>query len=182
MEHFAYGRHFGMLAVAALVLFLFNRWDPFGEPFLPTFALSGALHAVALSMTLRTATTPVRKGLFIGIAALLSILTLYIGIVSLQLFAILPATERLYLVLGICSVAGAITYGALIRLFWMKKLTSRSILAIAVACAPATYLAFLARTHFEFLNAWVLPVAWWFAFSGGIRYADGLAKPLQERR
>ena len=182
MEHFAYGRHFVLLAAAAVVLLLFNHWDLFGEPFLPTFALSGALHAAALSMALRTADTLVRKCLFIAIAALLSILTLYIGILSLQLFAILPATERLYLVLGICSVAGAITYGALIRLFWVKKLTSRSILAIAVFCVPATYLAFLARSHFEFLNAWVLAAAWWFAFSGGLRYADRLAQPLQERR
>jgi hypothetical protein len=179
--HFQYRRHAGALAVAVLVLFLFRRWDLFDEPFLPTFALSGALHAVALCVALRAPASLLRKALFIAITALLSVLTLYIGIICLQLFAVLPAAERLYLVLGICAVAGAITYGSLVRFFWMKTLSSRSILAIAIACVPATCLAYLARTQFE-IDSWVLAAAWWCAFSGGLAYADRLAKPAAERR
>ena len=182
VQHLAYGRHFIMLGIAAVVLFLFNQWDLYGEPFLPTFALSGALHALALITALRGGAGRVRKGLFVAAVALLSVLTLYLGILSLQLLAPLPATERLYLVLGICSMSGAIIYGSLVRWFWMKNLAPRSILAIAVACVPATCLAFLARTHFEFLNAWVLAAAWWFAFSAGLCCFDRLAKPHQERR
>jgi hypothetical protein len=179
--HFQYRRHAGALAVAVLVLFLFRRWDLLDEPFLPTFALAGALHAGALCVALRTPESMTRKVLFIAITALLSVLTLYIGIVSLQLFAVLPAAERLYLVLGVCSAAGAITYGSLIRFFWMKTLSSRSILAIAIACVPATCLAFLLRTQFE-LDSWVLAAAWWCAFSGALALADKVAKPAAERR
>lgn len=177
MQTFLYRRHVAALAVAVLLLFLFSRWDLFDEPFLATFALSGALHACALCVALRAPESAMRKSLFIAIAALSSVLTLYIGILSLQLFAVLPATERLYLVLSICSLSGAITYGSLVRFFWMKKLSSRSVLSIAMACVPATCLAYLARTHVDFLPAWVLAAAWWCAFSGGLRYFDGLAKP-----
>jgi hypothetical protein len=145
-------------------------------------ALSGALHAGALCVALRAPASLARKCLFVAAAALMSVLTLYIGIVSLQLFFMLPATERLYFVLGICAVTGAITYGSLVRFFWMKKLRPRSILTIAVACVPATCLAFLARTHFEFLGAWVLAPAWWCAFSGSLMYFDRLVKPAPERR
>jgi hypothetical protein len=182
VETFLYRRHVAALLAAVLSLYLFNRWNPFDEPYLPTFALSGALHAGALCVALRGHESALRKCLFIAITAFLSVLTLYIGILSLQLFAVLPAAERLYLVLGTCSLTGAITYGSLIRAFWMKKLSSRSILAIAVGCVAAACLAFLARSYFEFLDSWVMAVAWWCAFSGGLAYFDRLAKPLQERR
>ncbi len=182
MQTFLYKRHAGALLVAVLLLFFFSRWDLFDEPYLPTFALSGALHASALCVALRVPESAVRKCLFIVITAFLSILTLYIGILSLQLFAVLPAAERLYLVLGTCSMTGAITYGFLVRFFWMKKLSSRSMLAIAVGCAAAACLAFLAKSHFEFLDSWVMAAAWWGAFSGGLAYFDRVAKPMQERR
>lgn len=174
--HFNYGRHFGLLGVAALVLFLFSRWDLFGEPFLPLFALSGALHASALCLALRSPGTAARKCSFIAIAAVMSVLTLYVGILSLQLLAILPANERLYLVLGICAMSGAITYGSLIRHFWMKSLSSRRILAIGFACAAATTLAFLIGSYWGLANGWTLPVAWWCAVSAGLQYFDRLAK------
>jgi hypothetical protein len=164
-----------------LVLVLFRRWELFDEPFLPTFALSGALHAASLSVALRAPESALRKGSFIAITALLSILTLYIGIVSLQLFGALPAAERLYLVLGLCSVAGAITYGSLIRLFWMRALSSRSILGIAIGCVPATCLAFLIKTRLD-LDSWVLAAAWWCAFSAGLAYVDKLAKTAAKPR
>jgi hypothetical protein len=182
VQTFLYKRHAGALLVALLLLIIFRRWDLFDEPYLPTFALSGALHAGALCVALRAPDSAARKFLFIAIAALLSVLTLYVGILSLQLFAVLPAAERLYLVLGTCSMTGAITYGFLVRAFWMKKLSSRSILAIAVGCAAAACLAFLVRSRFEFLDAWVMAAAWWCAFSGGLAAFDRLAKPMQERR
>jgi hypothetical protein len=182
VQTFLYKRHVGALLVAVLLLFFFSRWDLFEEPYLPTFALSGALHAGALCVALRAPESAVRKCLFIAIAASLSVLTLYIGILSLQLFAVLPAAERLYLALGTCSMTGAITYGLLVRFFWMKKLSSRSILAIAVGCAAAACLAFLAKSHFEFLDSWVMAAAWWGAFSGGLAYFDRVAKPMQQRR
>jgi len=95
-----------------------------------------------------------------------------LGIIGLVLFAVLPGNERLYVVLGVCSLSGAITYGSLIRLFWMRTLSSRLILAVSTLCALATSLAFLARTYFDFLGGWWLAAAWWFAFSGGLWFFD----------
>lgn len=172
MNHFDYPRHFSALAAAVAAALLFKRWDLFSEPFLPTFAMNGALHAAALVLALRTPQTLVRKLLFISIAAILSSLTLYIGILGLQLFAALPANERLYTVLGICSASGAITYGSLTRLFWMKTFSSRSILAIAFGCVLATSLVFFARTYFEWIGSSSLAAAWWLAFSAGLWYFD----------
>jgi hypothetical protein len=172
MGHFHYGRHFRMLVAGAAVLFAVTRWDPFNDPLLTTFALSGAIHATALVLALRTSQTPLRKCLFVAIAAALSVLTLYIGIAGLALFAGLPGNERLYMVLGLCAVSGAITYGLVIRLFWMKTFSSRFILAIAVTCLPAAFIAFFVRSYLQFLEGWWLAAAWWFAFSGGLWYFD----------
>jgi hypothetical protein len=98
--------------------------------------------------------------------------TLYVGIIGLVLFAVLPGNERLYVVLAVCSLSGAITYASLIRLFWMRKFSSRLILAMSIVCLLATSLAFFARTYADFLGGWWLAAAWWFAFSGGLWYVD----------
>jgi hypothetical protein len=172
MGHFHYGRHFRMLGAGAVVLFAVTRWDPFDDPLLTTFALSGAIHAVALVLALRAAQTPLRKGLFVAIAAAMSVMTLYIGIAGLVLFAVLPGNERLYMVLGLCAVSGAIAYGLLIRGFWMKTFSTRFILAIAAACLPAAFIAFFVRGYLQFLEGWWLAAVWWFAFSGGLWYFD----------
>lgn len=172
MGHFYYARHFAVLAAAAVVLFLPSRWGLFSEALLPTFAISGALHALALVFSLRASNGLLRKSAFVLAAAALSVLTLYVGILGLALFAILPASVRLYLALGTCSATGAITYGSLIRLYWLRTFSSRSILAMAVGCMLCTLLAFVARTYFPFLAGWWLAAAWWFAFSGGLWYFD----------
>src|SRR5271168_728660 len=172
MGHFNYRRHFALLAAAAVVLFLPSRWGFFSEALLPTFAISGALHASALVCSLRAAQTLRRKCSFVLAAAALSALTLYVGILGLALFAILPANARLYMALGTCSAAGAITYGALIRLCWLRKFSSRFILAIAGGCVLATMAAFFARAYFPSLAGWWLAAAWWFAFSGSLWYFD----------
>jgi hypothetical protein len=183
MGHFYYARHFGVLGAATLILFLLGQWSLLKDSLIVTFAINGALHASALVFTLRTPETLTRKSIFVAIAVALSVLTLYVGIISLVLFSVLPGTERLYVVLGVCSLSGAITYGSAVRLFWMRNLSSRLILAMAASCVPATSLAFLARTYTELLGAWWLAAAWWFAFSGGLWYFDtrGNAPKLQKR-
>jgi hypothetical protein len=172
MGHFYYGRHFCALAAAVVVLFLLSRWKLFGESLLPTFAISGALHASALAFVARASPTLMRKCLFIALAAGLSVVTLYIGILGFQLFAVLPANERLYMVLVLCAASGAITYGWVMRLFWMPKLSSRSVLAMAIACVFAALLAFFVRGYFQFLEGSWIAAAWWFAFSGALWYVD----------
>lgn len=172
MSHFFYRRHFGMLAVGLIGIFLLSHWDLLRDQILVTFAINGAVHASALVFNLRSPSTLIRKLLFIALAAVLSIITLYVGIIGLVLFAVLPATERLYFVLGLCAVSGAITYASLIRLFWLKKFSARSILAVAVGCMFAVFVVFFARTYFEALDGWALAGIWWFAFSGGLWYFD----------
>jgi hypothetical protein len=172
MGHFHYGRHFSLLAVAALILLLLSRWAVFSEPFLPTFAINGALHASALVLALRAPDALWRKCAFIAIASGFSVLALYIGILALELFAVLPSNERLYLALGLCAASGAITYGSLVRIFWIRKFSSRAILAIAASCVAAVLIGFFARTHFQFLGDWWLAAVWWSAFSGGLWYLD----------
>ena len=181
MGHLHYKRHFLALAVAAVALFLLILWDPFSAPLLPIFAVGGALHAAALIFALRAPQDGWRKCYFVALAAALSVATLYIGILGLQLFALLSANERLYLVLAVCAAAGAIIYGSLIRLFWLRDLSSRSLLAISMACVLAVALAFFTRRYFPSLEGWWLIVLWWCAFSGGLWYADTYSAPRPVR-
>ncbi len=172
MGHFYYARHFGVLGAATVVLILLGHWDLLSDSLIASFAINGALHASSLALTLRSPQSNLRKFAFIAIAAALSIFTMYVGIVGLVLFAVVPGNERLYLVLGLCSVTGAITYGSLIRILWIREFSSRRILAISLLCLLATSLAFFARAYSDFLGSWWLAAAWWFAFSGALWFFD----------
>lgn len=178
MGHFDYPRHFSLLAAATVILFLLGHWSLLNDSLIVSFAINGALHAAALALALRVPQPLLRKTAFVAIASTLSVLTLYVGIIGLVLFAVLPGNERLYVVLAVCSLSGAITYASLIRLFWMRKFSSRLILAMAIVCLLATSLAFLARTYADFLGGWWLAAAWWFAFSGGLWYVDTHGKGI----
>lgn len=172
MARFNYARHFGVLGAAAVALFLLQYWQLLGDSLLASFASNGALHALSLSLALRSAQSILRKLAFIALAAVSSVFTMYVGIIGLVLFAVVPGNERLYLVLGLCSLTGAITYGSLIRLFWLRKFSPRCILAMAFLCVLATALAFFIRSYSEFLGARWLATVWWFTFSGGLWFFD----------
>jgi hypothetical protein len=179
MGHFYYPRHFSVLAAATVILFLLGHWSLLNDSLIVTFALNGAMHASALVLALRAPQKILRKLAFVAIAVILSILTLYVGILGLVLFAVLPGNERLYVVLGVCSLSGAITYGSLIRIFWVRNFSSRLILAMSVLCMLATSLAFFARTYADFLGGWWLAAVWWLAFSGGLWYLDTRSDRLE---
>jgi hypothetical protein len=172
MGHFHYARHFGVLAAATVIMFLLAHWSLFTDSLIVTFALNGALHALALVAALRAPQPLVRKIAFIAIAAALSVVTLYVGIIGLASFAALPGNQRLYVVLGVCSLSGGITYGSLIRMFWMRIFSSRVVLVMAVFCLVATSIAFFARSYSDFFGGWWLAAAWWFALSGSLWYFD----------
>ncbi len=172
MGHFYYARHFSVLLAAVVVLFLLGQWDVLNDSLIVSFALNGALHASSLTLALRSPQSLVRKIIFIAVAAALSVLTMYVGITGLVLFAVVPGNERLYSVLGLCSWSGAITYGSLIRIVWIRQLPSRRILAMSFLCIAATSLAFFIRTYTDFLGAWWLAGVWWFTFSGGLWFFD----------
>ena len=161
-----------MLGAATIVLFLLGHWDLLSDSLLASFAINGALHASSLSLALLSPQSILRKLAFVASAVALSIFTMYVGIIGLVLFAVVPGNERLYLVLGLCSLSGAITYGSLIRLFWIKKLSPRRILGLAFLCLLATSLAFFGRAYSEALGGWWLTAVWWFAFSGGLWFFD----------
>jgi hypothetical protein len=170
--HFNYARHFGLLGVATVLLFLLSHWDLLSDSLLASFAINGALHALSLSLALRSPQSNLRKLVFIAAAAALSVFTMYVGIIGLVLFAVVPGNERLYMVLGLCSLTGAITYGALNRIFWLRKFSSRRILGLAFLCLLATSLAFFVRAYFQALGSWWLTAVWWCAFSGGLWFFD----------
>ncbi len=172
MGHFYYARHFGVLGAATVVLFLLGHWDLISDSLIVSFAISGGLHACALVLALRSPQSLLRKSCFGALAAALSVFTMYVGIMGLVLFAAVPGNERLYAVLGLCSLSGAITYGSLIRLFWIRKFSSRLILSMALLCAAATSLAFFAKTHADFLGGWWLAAVWWFTLSGALKFFD----------
>lgn len=182
MGHFHYARHLSVLAAAVVVLFLLGHWDLLNDSLIASFALNGALHASSLVVALRAPQSLVRKLIFIAIAAALSIFTMYVGITGLVLFAIAPGNERLYMVLGLCSLSGAITYGSLIRIFWIRQFPSRRILAMSFLCILATSLAFVARTYADFLGAWWLAGVWWFTFSGGLWFFDTRPDSFRDSR
>jgi hypothetical protein len=182
MGHFHYARHFSLLGAATLVLFLFGQWDLLNDSLIASFAINGALHASGLALTLRSPCSKLRKFMFIAIAASLSIFTLYVGILGLVLFAGARGNERLHLVLGLCSLSGAITYASLIRIYWIRRLSSRRILAISFLCLLATSLAFFAKIRADFLGGWWLAAAWWFAFSGGLWFFDTHADSLRQSK
>ena len=171
MGHFYYARHFAMLGVATLLIFLLGHWDLLNDSLIISFGINGALHAIALAATLRAPQNIWRKLAFAALAAALSIFTLYVGITGLVLFAVLPGNERLYAVLGLCAVCGAITYASLTRLFWLGKFASRLILAMALLCLLGAWLAFYIRSFLD-LRGWWLAAAWWFSFSGGLWFFD----------
>jgi hypothetical protein len=172
VPHFNYARHFGVLGLATAVLFLLSHWELLNDLLLVSFAINGALHALTLVLALRSAQSLLRKLAFIAIAAALGALTMYVGIIGLVLFAVVPGNERLYVVLGVCSLSGAITYGSLIRIFWVRQISPRRILGMGFLCLLATSLAFFARAYSDALGGWWLAAVWWFAFSGGLWFSD----------
>jgi len=165
-----------------VVLFLLSRWDLLGNSLLVSFAINGGLHAASLALALRSPCSSVRKFVFVALAAALSVFTMYIGIIGLVLFAALPGNQRLYCVLGLCSLSGAITYGSLIRIFWIRTFFSRRILALALLCLLATFLGFFARTFSAALGGWWLAAVWWFAFSGGLWVFDAYPDTLRQSK
>ena len=165
MGHFYYARHFSWLGIGVVILFALSRSNFFAEPFLPTFAINGALHAAALAFNARQGRSLLHKLLFIGIATVLSVAALYVGMAGTQIFASLPAGMRSYEILISCAIFGA-------RTFWLAAVPPRVIIGVAVLCAVAVSVALFARRFFFGLDAWWLTAAWWFAMSGGIWYVD----------
>lgn len=162
-------RHFLWLGGALALIALVELADLVREPLLPSFALYGALHAITLVLALPAGSrNTLNKLLFIGGAAALNVAVLYAGILSLQGLREVLAELRLYLVLSVCALFGAIAYGFWVRLFWWPALRPRAIAQTALGCLAAVALSLaLERLTRPFGNWWLVAV-WWLAFSAGL--------------
>jgi hypothetical protein len=181
IAHLNFRRHFVLLACALAVVVILAQFDIFGvSSLLPDAAIYGALHAIALSGALDLSATLARKSLFILLAAALDVAVLYIGIFSAALLSTVPVglNVRAYLALGVCSLAGAICYGLLIRHFWLPVLTPRPIVRISLGCLIATLLALLLENLSGLISLWALAAVWWCTFSSGL-WLFGRTYPLR---
>jgi hypothetical protein len=181
VAHLNFRRHFVLLACALAVVVILAQFDIFGESsLLPDAAIYGALHALALSGALYSSATLARKSLFILLAAALDVAVLYIGILGAALLSTVPVglNVRAYLAVGLCSMAGAICYGLLIRRFWLPELSPRPIVRIALGCLIATLLALLLENLSGLINLSALAAVWWCVFSSGL-WVFGRTHPLR---
>jgi hypothetical protein len=162
-----YSRHFSLLSAFAALTCVLSRLS-FPASLSVAFAFYGALHAAALTLSLRSPPSPGRSALFVATAATLSALIFHLGIFGTHLFASLHKGIGSYMALGFASIIGAMTYGVCIRLFKLYRLAGIALTLISLGCVSASCLALLALTQFPFLGPWWLAIAWWYAFSGGL--------------
>ncbi len=167
VQRLNYPRHFLWLTCFSVVLAVTNRRHLIVLP-LPSFLSYGALHAAALVLALRDTQSIMRQCWFIAGAATFSAITLGVIMLGRPLVGGLPGNGGIFALLGLSSVTGAITYGALVRTFWLPELRAVSLTEISLGCMLATFLAFITLSHFALLGRWWLAVLWWFAFSGGL--------------
>jgi hypothetical protein len=156
--------HFVLLCVAIMVLAGLSVL-PLYDNLVFACAANGLLHATAVVASLRASATVLRRALFVALAAGLSIMSLYVGIIALVALSILPDSERLPAVLVIASMCGAITYGSLVRIFWVRGIRPRVILGLAAVCSGATLIGYILKLRFDWSGTWWLAAIWWLTFS-----------------
>jgi hypothetical protein len=164
MQYFNFRLHFILLSVAIIVLAGLSFLPLYDDP-LFACAANGILHATAVVASLRDSTTALRRVLFVALAAGLSIMSLYVGIIALVALSILPDSQRLPAVVVIASMCGAITYGSLVRIFWVRAIRPRVILGLAAVCSGATLSGYILKLRFDWSGTWWLAAIWWLAFS-----------------
>ena len=176
MPNFNFRLHFIVLSVAIIVLAGLSFLPLYDNP-LFACAANGMLHASSVVASLRAPTTALRRLLFVALAAGLSIMSLYVGIIALVALSILPDSQRLPAVLVIASMCGAITYGSLVRTFWVRGIRPRVILGLAAVCSGATLIGYIAKLRFDWSGSWWLAAIWWLAFSLCLRFFGNPPSP-----
>jgi hypothetical protein len=170
MDHLHYARHFSLLACFSILLGVVARLR-LSMDLVASFALYGALHATALALALRARQPFWRCVLFIALAAGLSAMTFRAGLFAAQRSGPL-GNIALYAVFGLSAMAGAVTYGILIRRVGIFELTLRELALISCGCTLAADIAYVTLAQAPSLGRSWLAVLWWFAFSGGLWYCD----------
>ncbi len=166
-----YGRHFGLLGGAVLVLALGGHWRP--QAAVPSLALYGAVHSTIIAASLRAAPALWRKAVFIALAAGLCTLSGRASLHASRFMTMLPAAGRPYLQLAVYSGIGALGYALLVRRFWIGNLPYRAMPAMALTCMGATLAALIGLSCLRTMGSlWWLAGVWWLAFSAGLWYFD----------
>jgi hypothetical protein len=173
-----YARHFGLLGCFTAALAVAGpRAGPGAIAF--QFALYGALHAAALALSIAGGVTLAagRRLLFVALAAILALATARLGLLGLHVVGSAGSAGPLT-ILAVCASLGALAYGALIRGVLVTPggigagLTFRSLAVTTLGCAAATPASFAVGRELHAAGVLWLVAPWWFAFSGGLWFAD----------
>lgn len=172
---FNFPRHFGLLGLFTAALAVAG---PRAGPGIGAqFALYGALHAAALTLSLAGGArlSPGRRLLFVAMAAILALSTALLGLHGLRRLTGFGGSACA--LVAACAGLGAVAYGASIRgvlatpLGVARRWSSKPIGATSLGCAAVAALSFTACRRFHAASALWLAVPWWFAFSIGLWYA-----------
>ncbi len=159
-----YGRHFIVLACLAAVLAAASGWRPLGT--VDSFGLYGALHALAVVVSLRQSKPLLHKLAFIIITSALSVLSVVLGVRGSHLIGALPGGVGPSLLLALSSAFGAASYAALVKGFWIDDLSPWAMATLVACCVSATLIAARIDGVPKSPDGLWLALPWWFAFSG----------------
>lgn len=172
MKTIQYGRHFLLLAMAAILLWLPIQADIHIAPtadvqFVLFYGLMGAFHAGALVLSLQDRSKAMlgKAIVFVALAAAVSVATPFLGLAVASLLKFVPYrglgdSARLVLVLVLASAGGASLYWLLVRSFWMKSLRWMDLIITVGLCALVAPLFFIPGA------------AWWAAFSLSLYWSE----------
>ncbi|HEY2686352.1 MAG TPA: hypothetical protein VGI93_22760 [Steroidobacteraceae bacterium] len=163
-----FARHFVLLGLALIVAALFDRFNPSSVPYLPGFAVYGALHALCVVASLDERPALNTALLFVLVAALLNAGVLYTGIGTLALLRQLPSGLQLYVSVSVCALFGAIGYGLWLRHSFAPGLRPRRLVQMALCCVLVVCLVLAAELYTSLLERWLMVGAWWGSFSVGL--------------
>jgi hypothetical protein len=173
MDTLNYPRHFLLLGCGSVALLLLMRLAtslPYDRLFF-LFGLSGALHAIAVVLALRSKSSSLSRLGFVLATAALSIAAPFAAVELIDLLG-LHGIETIFLALALTSAIGAVSYWSLVRFFWARFLSPFSLLVTVSSCVVATLIASFAISAAPFLRDALLPMVWWFAFSASLLMAD----------
>ena len=163
-----FARHFVLLALALILVVVFDRFNPLSVPYLPGFVVYGALHALCVVGALEARAGRGRSVMFVAVAALLNAGVLYVGIGTLALMRQFPSGLQLYVSAAACALFGAIGYGLWLRRCFAPGLRPRRLVQIALACLLSVCLAVAVEFYAASLERWCLVGVWWYTFSLGL--------------
>lgn len=137
-----------------------------------SFAVYGTLHAAALEFSRSARRTLWQSGVFILLAAILTLINLNAALFALRHVA--GGSGNPGRTIGICSfaAAGALAYGMLVRRSGVSVLTGRALVAIAGTCACAAALALITASSISHAGPWLVAALWWWGFSSALWYVD----------